>query len=246
MRRANRNSLIAVAAASGVMAMAGSVHADSTTDGSTADSPGLISGDGIQLPVYLPVSACGNTVNVVGLLNPAIGNRCANAGDHAHGNDRPPAPRQATADGSATDSPGVVTGNGIRLPVHLPVNASGNTVSVVGVGSPAFGNQTANNPGDHPEELGRPAPAEQPTQQPPTQTTPSVRSKPPVRSRPHVPPTLRSLPRPVSTNVPRHGDDALAHTGTEGTSGAAAASLAALLSGGMLSRRFRSSRPSRG
>ncbi|WP_393088376.1 chaplin [Streptomyces sp. LN704] len=56
-------------------------HADSAAHGGTAGSPGLISGDTIQLPVHVPVNACGNTVNVAGLLNPAAGNSCAEVSD---------------------------------------------------------------------------------------------------------------------------------------------------------------------
>ncbi|MET9920343.1 chaplin [Streptomyces sp. NPDC059605] len=46
----------------------------------------------------------------------------------------------AGADGTATHSPGVVSGNTIQAPVHVPVNAVGNTVDVVGLLNPAFGN----------------------------------------------------------------------------------------------------------
>ncbi|MCQ4046587.1 chaplin [Streptantibioticus rubrisoli] len=41
---------------------------------STALSPGLISGNGIQVPVSVPINLVGNTVDVIGLLNPAFGN----------------------------------------------------------------------------------------------------------------------------------------------------------------------------
>ncbi|MDL2076652.1 chaplin ChpE [Streptomyces sp. GXMU-J15] len=46
----------------------------------------------------------------------------------------------AHADGNAVGSPGVVSGNLIQAPVHVPVNAVGNSVNVVGVLNPAFGN----------------------------------------------------------------------------------------------------------
>ncbi|WP_055491537.1 chaplin [Streptomyces sp. TP-A0356] len=46
----------------------------------------------------------------------------------------------AHADGKAVGSPGVVSGNVIQAPVHVPVNAVGNTVNVIGVLNPAFGN----------------------------------------------------------------------------------------------------------
>ncbi|MFE0130126.1 chaplin [Streptomyces sp. NPDC059037] len=44
--------------------------------GAAKYSPGILSGNVVQVPVHVPVNACGNTVNVIGALNPAIGNRC--------------------------------------------------------------------------------------------------------------------------------------------------------------------------
>ncbi|WP_329460519.1 chaplin [Streptomyces sp. NBC_01497] len=41
-------------------------------------SPGLLSGNVIQVPVHVPVNVCGNSINVIGLLNPAAGNACVN------------------------------------------------------------------------------------------------------------------------------------------------------------------------
>ncbi|MEV0117236.1 chaplin [Streptomyces sp. NPDC050844] len=46
--------------------------------GATQYSPGLVSGNVVQVPVHVPVNACGNTVNVIGALNPAYGNACFN------------------------------------------------------------------------------------------------------------------------------------------------------------------------
>ncbi|MEV2214044.1 chaplin [Streptomyces sp. NPDC050997] len=84
--------MIAVAAASGAMAVAAPVPAAFAAPGASADgaavgSPGLISGNTVQVPVHAPVNLCGNTVNVVGLLNPAAGNRCGNGsgGGSAYG-----------------------------------------------------------------------------------------------------------------------------------------------------------------
>ncbi|WP_457032581.1 chaplin [Kitasatospora sp. P5_F3] len=36
------------------------------------------SGNSIQVPVHIPVNLCGNSANLVGLLNPSFGNSCAN------------------------------------------------------------------------------------------------------------------------------------------------------------------------
>jgi hypothetical protein len=41
-------------------------------------SPGVLSGNVVQVPVHIPANVCGNSVNLIGLLNPAIGNTCAN------------------------------------------------------------------------------------------------------------------------------------------------------------------------
>ncbi|MDH6698519.1 chaplin [Streptomyces griseoviridis] len=51
----------------------------SATDGSLAageahHSPGVASGNVVQVPVHVPVNAVGNSVNVIGVLNPAFGN----------------------------------------------------------------------------------------------------------------------------------------------------------------------------
>lgn len=41
-------------------------------------SPGVISGNVIQVPVKIPINICGNTIGVVGLLNGSVGNVCVN------------------------------------------------------------------------------------------------------------------------------------------------------------------------
>ena len=51
---------------------------------------------------------------------------------------------EAIAHGSAEDSPGIVSGNTVQAPVHVPVNACGITVSVIGILDQAFGNTCVN------------------------------------------------------------------------------------------------------
>ncbi|WP_369166690.1 chaplin family protein [Streptomyces sp. R28] len=212
MRRVTRNGVIAFAA-TGAMAVTMPAYADSAADGAAADSPGLISGNTIQLPVHVPVNVCGNTVNVVGLLNPAVGNTCTNEG--GDGKAGGASNGGASAEGSGKDSPGVVSGNTIQLPVHLPVNVSGNTVNVVGVGNPATGNESVNTPGDHPPHATKPAP------------------------KPSVPPT-RHQPRPVPHAFVPHGPEvALAHTGADQPLAAVVGGTVLVLSGAVLYRRFR-------
>ncbi|WTY00114.1 chaplin [Streptomyces sp. NBC_01420] len=52
--------------------------ADSGAEGAAVASPGVISGNTIQVPIHIPVNVCGNTIDVIGLLNPAFGNACVN------------------------------------------------------------------------------------------------------------------------------------------------------------------------
>ncbi|MFF4301084.1 chaplin [Streptomyces sp. NPDC001601] len=225
MKRVTRNGVIAVAAASGAMAVAVPAWADAGADGTAAGSPGVISGNGIQLPVDLPVNVCGNTVNVVGLLNPAAGNTCANEGG---GNATDGAPGGSATSGGATargaeeGSPGVISGNGIQLPVDLPVNVSGNSVNVVGALNPAGGNTSVNTSGDHPS--------------PPKTATPE-----PPTVKPSAPPKTHTEPKAHHPAAPP-AQVTLAHTGTDLTGAAAAGSAALLLAGTALHRRFRPGR----
>lgn len=50
----------------------------------------------------------------------------------------------AHADGKAVGSPGVVSGNLVQAPVHVPVNVVGNSVNVIGALNPTFGNLGVN------------------------------------------------------------------------------------------------------
>ncbi|OIJ92476.1 chaplin ChpH [Streptomyces colonosanans] len=73
--------VVAAAAATGglVLAGAGLAVADSGASGAAANSPGILSGNVVQVPVHVPVNVCGNTISVIGLLNPAFGNTCVNS-----------------------------------------------------------------------------------------------------------------------------------------------------------------------
>ncbi|MDU0301527.1 chaplin [Streptomyces sp. PAL114] len=65
-----------------------------------------------------------------GLLAAGAGMASASEGSHA--------------DGKAVGSPGVVSGNLVQVPVDAPVNVSGNSINVIGVLNPAFGNVAVN------------------------------------------------------------------------------------------------------
>ncbi|WP_128980682.1 chaplin [Streptomyces roseicoloratus] len=257
MRQISRSGLATLLVTGGALALsAGAAHADSAAQGAAVGSPGVGSGNAVQLPVHVPVNVCGNTVNVVGLLNPAAGNSCANRSDSSHRGsgaraggpshkDMPGTPRAgssdggtragggsghggghhgggahngggASAEGVTEGSPGVLSGNGIQLPVDLPVNLSGNSVNVVGIGNPAIGNTSVN---ESEEECEHP---ETPTPRPET-----------PRNLPPAPNTEELPPAPQSHSVQ------LASTGADSLGYAAPASAALLLGGALLYRRAR-------
>ncbi|WP_328669200.1 chaplin [Streptomyces sp. NBC_00328] len=68
----------AVVGAIMALGMAAPAFADSGAEGIAANSPGVLSGNVVQVPIHIPVNVCGNSVNVIALLNPTIGNVCAN------------------------------------------------------------------------------------------------------------------------------------------------------------------------
>ncbi|MEU9101383.1 chaplin [Streptomyces sp. NPDC048361] len=62
------------------MGAAGAAAADPVppTTGVAQNSPGLLSGDVIQVPIGIQLPVCGNTIDIIGLLNPASNNTCKN------------------------------------------------------------------------------------------------------------------------------------------------------------------------
>ncbi|GAA0616828.1 chaplin [Streptomyces crystallinus] len=78
MKRIVKSVAVAGTGAAVVLLGAGVSAADSHAQGEATNSPGVISGNLIQVPVHVPVNLCGNTINLVGLLNPAFGNVCVN------------------------------------------------------------------------------------------------------------------------------------------------------------------------
>ncbi|KIF74873.1 hypothetical protein QR77_14705 [Streptomyces sp. 150FB] len=240
MRDLISKGLLTAAAATSVLSMGNYAQA-ADASGAAVGSPGVLSGNTIQAPVDVPVNVCGNSIDVVGLLNPAFGNGCANNSHAPHHSSHPshatpqdqaprpgpavhtaPAPRPASddssaygnppshqpphsrpssqnnhggygghdhhgggshADGSMVGSPGVGSGNGIQAPVDVPVNLCGNSVDVVGLLNPVFGNHCAVNPDE----------------------ATSVHHTPPAPHSPHSPPAHHPTPNSPAHTVP--GDD---------------------------------------
>lgn len=66
-----------IAAGAGVASATG--HSGAEANGKTVKSPGVGSGNLVQAPVHVPVNAVGNTVSVIGVLNPVFGNDGSNS-----------------------------------------------------------------------------------------------------------------------------------------------------------------------
>ncbi|MFF7457680.1 chaplin [Kitasatospora sp. NPDC008115] len=79
MQNVKKAVVLTAAAAGLVLGAAGGAAASAGAEGVAANSPGVISGNQLQIPVHIPVNLCGNSINIVGLLNPAFGNTCINA-----------------------------------------------------------------------------------------------------------------------------------------------------------------------
>ncbi|MBT2481698.1 chaplin [Streptomyces sp. ISL-94] len=92
MSRLAKAFAITAVTGTAVAAGAGLAVADAGAYGAAVGSPGVLSGNLVQVPVHVPVNVCGNTVNILlGVLNPAFGNTCINAsgqdGHHTKGDD---------------------------------------------------------------------------------------------------------------------------------------------------------------
>ncbi|MFF0746315.1 chaplin [Streptomyces sp. NPDC004111] len=266
MRQVTKKGLITVAAAGGVLALGGGyAQADSGAEGTASHSPGVLSGNSVQIPVHVPVNACGNTVNVIGALNPAMGNACANkSGSATPGKPGPAGPGGgshtgggnqtgggshtggghtggghtgggSSADGTTANSPGIGSGNNIQVPIDIPVNACGNGVSVVGLLNPAMGNDCAN------ESPATPATPDEPPH-PGNPGTPGEPHHPVTPPQPHTPPTraIPNTPRTQTVTEPK-ATESLAQTGASGALGTVIpAGAGLLLAGAVLYRRSRS------
>lgn len=64
-----------------------------------------------------------------------------NADTNANGD---PVGADVGAAGGATNPPGVISGNAIQVPVHVPINPCGNTAATTSLLNPTFGNVCLN------------------------------------------------------------------------------------------------------
>ncbi|MFF4903565.1 chaplin [Streptomyces sp. NPDC001260] len=82
MSRIAKVAAVALGTGAVVVSGTGLAMADAGAQGAAVGSPGVLSGNVVQVPVHIPVNVCGNTVDAAGLLSPAFGNSCANVSGH--------------------------------------------------------------------------------------------------------------------------------------------------------------------
>ncbi|MYV42720.1 DUF320 domain-containing protein [Streptomyces sp. SID1328] len=92
MSRIAKAAVVALGTGAVMVGGAGLALADANAGAAAVGSPGVGSGNAVQVPVNIPVNLCGNTIDVVGLLNPAFGTTCAYVGE-------PEQPVQETPEG---------------------------------------------------------------------------------------------------------------------------------------------------
>ena len=78
MKNLKKAATLTLVAGGIVAAASGVASADAQAEGVALKSPGVASGNLVQAPVHIPVNAVGNSVNVIGVLNPAFGNAAVN------------------------------------------------------------------------------------------------------------------------------------------------------------------------
>lgn len=134
-------------------------------DGVAADSPGAISGNVGSVAANVPVQACGLAGGALAADVTAHDNDCVDEDTHA------------LAKGVATDSPGLVSGNVLQLAADVPVQACGDSVSLLGFDTAAKDNHCVNGAPETAPPVMAPPPSECP---PPVMTPPPVPCPPPA------------------------------------------------------------------
>lgn len=78
MSRIAKAAILTATVGAALAGAAGPAMAGAGAEGAAVGSPGVLSGNNLQVPVSVPINLCGNTIDVIGVLNPAFGNVCIN------------------------------------------------------------------------------------------------------------------------------------------------------------------------
>ncbi|MBM9503376.1 chaplin [Actinacidiphila acididurans] len=77
-----KGAAVAALAAGLVLAGGGMAVADSGATGAAFGSPGVLSGNVLEVPLDLPLNLCGDSLDLLALLNPSPGTTCADISTH--------------------------------------------------------------------------------------------------------------------------------------------------------------------
>lgn len=211
--------MVAAAAATGILSLCGGAAlADTTADGAAKGSPGAVSGNNVQVPVEVPLNACGNTVDVVAALNPAFGNSCANGSDAGEGRERHDSSGTSLPDGDDTS----------RGHAEDPPSGGG------------YGDEEYGDDGGYGDDDGGYGYGDTPPTKPPQTPPATPPHTPPATTPPHTPPPGGHESTPPATPPGGPGQPpSLAETGADALYGAAAASAVLITGGVVLYRRGR-------
>ncbi|MFC5722432.1 chaplin [Streptomyces gamaensis] len=82
MKNIKKAAVLTIAASGLALAGAGIASASGNggdgAQGKAEGNPGVVSGNVVQVPVDVDTNLCGNTITIVGAMNPAMGNLCVN------------------------------------------------------------------------------------------------------------------------------------------------------------------------
>jgi len=226
-----KGMLATAAAATSILSLSGSNAF--AVDGSAvaAGSPGILSGNSVQAPVEVPLNACGNSADVVGAANPAMGNSCANTGSapkkHESAPHRAATQERGTTQDRATtrtdDGPGygqdTDSRSDSRPETHSGTHAGTHSLAEGdAMSAPGFlAGNNAKAPADVPVNacgntvdvigllnpaLGNSCGNGAPAATPPQHETPPTHEMPPTPPRAAEPPTDRVVPQPRQHGQP--------------------------------------------
>lgn len=85
MSRMRKATAVAMLVGGMMLGGAGVASADANAYGEANNSPGVLSGNVVQIPISIPINVCGNSIGVVSALNPAFGNTCSNGDVQGNG-----------------------------------------------------------------------------------------------------------------------------------------------------------------
>lgn len=82
MKLMRKGAAVAALAAGLVLAGGGMAVADSGATGAAFGSPGVLSGNVLEVPLDLPLNLCGDSLGLATLLDPTAGATCAEISTH--------------------------------------------------------------------------------------------------------------------------------------------------------------------